>query len=234
MTRAKSTTLTGLLVVAFLSGAGCTDKKQQQIQLLTDRNSGLLTERRELRGQLARATTRNNELLTQLNAQELEVESLKAERKTLSDLAATRTEPLTATESDWKSGTLGDEISLGSDVLFSPGRASLLPAGKRTLNRIATDLRTTYAGTSIRIYGYTDSDPIRKSKRLWRDNLDLSANRAMAVSRYLITKGIKPSTIETIAMGRTHPMADNRTRAGKKKNRRVEIVVLRRSSRRAR
>ncbi|MDP7162115.1 MAG: hypothetical protein QF792_01295, partial [Phycisphaerae bacterium] len=140
MMPAKSTTLIGLFAVAFLSGAGCTDKKQQQIQILTDRNNNLLGERTELRGQLARATTRNNELLTQLNAQELEVESLKAERKSLSDLAATKTEPLAGTESDWKSGTLGDEISLGSDVLFSPGRASLLPAGKRKLDRIAADL----------------------------------------------------------------------------------------------
>ena len=47
---------------------------------------------------------------------------------------------------------------------------------------------------------YTDNDPIRKSRKLWKDNLELSANRAMDVSRELHRRGIEPDRVETIAI----------------------------------
>ena len=78
----------------------------------------------------------------------------------------------------------------------------------------------------MRVYGYTDSDPIKRSARLWKDNLDLSANRAMAVTRELRKLGIPAESIETVAMGATRSVAPNRTKADKAKNRRVEIVVV--------
>jgi outer membrane protein OmpA-like peptidoglycan-associated protein len=47
----------------------------------------------------------------------------------------------------------------------------------------------------------------------------------MAVTRYLVVKGVKADSIETIAMGETHPLASN-SGAAKAKNRRVEIIVI--------
>ena len=48
----------------------------------------------------------------------------------------------------------------------------------------------------------------------------------MAVTRYLISKGIAAKRVETIGMGEHHPVTGNKTKAAKSKNRRVEIVVL--------
>jgi chemotaxis protein MotB len=102
----------------------------------------------------------------------------------------------------------------------------LTPEGKRKLDEIANTLNTTYKGMSIIVYGYTDSDPIRKTKNLWDDNLDLSAARAMAVTRYLWGKGLAKETLDATARGDTRFVASNATKAGKTKNRRVEIIVL--------
>ena len=123
-------------------------------------------------------------------------------------------------------GAHADRVILGSDILFASGQATLTTAGKKAIDEIAKDLTSRYAGQLVRVYGYTDSDPIKRSKKLWKDNLDLSANRAMAVPRYLISRGIKADRIETIAMGATHYVAANSTKAAKAKNRRVEIFVI--------
>jgi len=79
---------------------------------------------------------------------------------------------------------------------------------------------------TVRVMGYSDSDPIVKTKKLWKDNLDLSANRAMEVTRYLWSRGIPAERIETVGMGSTHFVQPNKTKAGKAANRRVEIHVV--------
>ena len=230
----KLSLLAAALVFTSLSAVGCNDKAKAHILALTNEKNDLLAKNRDMRGQLASATSRNTELLTQLDAKDLEIESIKVERdKALVDLvnAQDKADEADKTAAGWKATTVGHEISVGSDVLFSAGRATLSRAGKSVLGRIASDLKSTYAGMSVRVYGYTDADPIKKSKRLWTDNLDLSVNRAMAVSRYLIGKGINASLIETVGMGATHPVSDSTSKSGKAKNRRVEIMVLKRPAR---
>jgi len=230
----KVSLLVAALILTCLSAVGCNDKAKAHILALTNEKNDLLAKNRDLRGQLASATSRNTELLAQLDAKDLEVESIKVERdKALVDLVNAQDKAAQAdkTAAGWKATTVGHEVSVGSDVLFSAGRATLSPAGKRILDRIASDLKATYAGMSVRVYGYTDADPIKKSKRLWTDNLDLSVNRAMAVSRYLIGKGIDASLIETVGMGATHALSDNTSKSGKAKNRRVEIMVVKRPAR---
>lgn len=233
----KLSLLAAALALTSLSAVGCNDKSKAHILALTNEKNDLLAKDKDMRGQLARATSRNTELLTQLDAKDLEIESIKAERnKALVDLVnaqdkADKADKTDKTAAGWKATTVGHEISVGSDVLFSAGRATLSPAGKRVLARIVSDLKTTYAGMSVRVYGYTDADPIKKSKRLWTDNLDLSVNRAMAVSRYLVSKGIDASLIETVGMGATHAVSDNTSKSGKAKNRRVEIMVVKRPAR---
>jgi len=232
MTRSRLTTLTLALVMAAMSAAGCGKQEIQQLQgqvrALQDNNATLQAQRDSAQQQLATAQTRGTELSRNLDAKDLEIESAKTGRdKAVSDLDALKKERADAPDGGgWKAGTIGAEISIGSDVLFSSGRATLTTAGKRALSRIASGIMTNHQGKYIRIYGHTDSDPIKKTKKLWADNLDLSANRAMAVARYLISRGIKGSLIESIGMGSTRPIAGNTSKANKKKNRRVEIMVI--------
>lgn len=116
-------------------------------------------------------------------------------------------------------------VTLAADVLFNAGRATLSKPGVTRLRGIVAQIKSQHPNATVHVYGYTDSDPIKRSAKLWKDNLDLSANRAMAVSRQLWQLGIAPEKIETIAMGATNFVASNKTAADKAKNRRVEIAV---------
>ena len=71
--------------------------------------------------------------------------------------------------------------------------------------------------------GHTDTDPIQKSG--WKDNWQLSSERALSVARYLVSHGVPEKQVRAVARGSTQPVASNSTATGKAKNRRVEIVV---------
>ncbi|MCH9058211.1 MAG: OmpA family protein, partial [Planctomycetes bacterium] len=109
-------------------------------------------------------------------------------------------------------------VAIAGDVLFSSGKVEIRPGARKTLEQIARVLNSTYAANGIRVEGYTDTDPIKKSK--WGTNERLSAERAMAVEDYLVKKGVKNARIYSAAFGTA------KTRPSKEASRRVEIVIL--------
>jgi len=109
--------------------------------------------------------------------------------------------------------------------LFASGKATLKNATISELDDIYRVLRERYSGKQVDVVGHTDTDPIVKTKDLWKDNWDLSAGRSLTVLRYLVDKGVSPQNIRAVACGQSRPVASNATAAGKAKNRRVEIVV---------
>ena len=116
-------------------------------------------------------------------------------------------------------------VTLPNSILFSSGKATLKSSTSADLDHIYSVLRERYSGKQVDIVGHTDTDPIRKTKNLWKDNWDLSAGRALTVVRYLVDKGVSSKSIRGVACGQSRPIASNATSAGKAKNRRVEIVV---------
>jgi chemotaxis protein MotB len=124
---------------------------------------------------------------------------------------------------DEAAGTI--TVTLPNEILFSSGKATLKSATNAELDDIFRVLRERYSGRKVDVVGHTDTDPIVKTKDLWKDNWDLSAGRALTVLRYLVDKGVSPEKIRGVACGQARPVASNSTAAGKAKNRRVEIVV---------
>jgi chemotaxis protein MotB len=122
---------------------------------------------------------------------------------------------------DPSAGTI--TVTLPDAILFASGQASLKSATSAPLDHILSVLRQKYAGKHIDVAGHTDSDPIKKSP--WKDNWELSAERALSVTRYLIDRGIPPDRIRAVGCGEARAIASNASAAGKAKNRRVEIVV---------
>ena len=124
--------------------------------------------------------------------------------------------------------TVGGEITVAvpGDILFSAGKADLKQASKRTLREVAGVLNGQYRGKVVRVEGHTDSDPIVKSKKYWRDNYHLSEARAMSVRDYLTTQGVARSRLTILGHGPDQPVASNKTSTGKAENRRVEIIVV--------
>lgn len=124
---------------------------------------------------------------------------------------------------DQQKGTI--TVTLPNSILFSSGKATLKNSTSSELDHIYSVLQDRYSGKQVDVVGHTDTDPIRKTKNLWKDNWDLSAGRALTVLRYLVDKGVNTQNIRGVACGQSRPIASNSTSSGKAKNRRVEIVV---------
>lgn len=212
--------------VALASNACGSEQEAAQIAALTDQNDRLKAQNNDYREQLAACQNENQAFQNELADKDGIISQKNQTIAELQGQLAEKPEQVTVVAEEWTATPFGDKIAVGSDVLFSSGRAKLTRNGMAKLDKVVRDLKSNYSGLPVRVYGYTDSDPIKKTKKLWADNLDLSANRAMAVTRYLRKNGIDAERIETIAMGQTHPVASNSTRDGKARNRRVEIMAV--------
>ena len=100
-----------------------------------------------------------------------------------------------------------------------------MKGAKERLAALSPVLRSVCPDVRLRFDGHTDSDPIRKSK--WSSNQELSEARASAVAAHFTSAlGWAPSSISIRGFGAERPITTNSTRAGKARNRRVEIVLL--------
>jgi len=113
-------------------------------------------------------------------------------------------------------------VTLPEMILFDSGKAALKTSAKGNLDQIVGVINDKYSGRLIDVIGHTDSDPIKKSS--WKDNWELSAERALSVLRQLNSTGVPDDRLRAIGCGSSRPVAQN-SGSGKAKNRRVEIVV---------
>ncbi|HXZ31387.1 MAG TPA: OmpA family protein [Terriglobales bacterium] len=104
------------------------------------------------------------------------------------------------------------------DVLFDPGQYTLKPAARERLARIS-GIVLAYPELKLQIEGYTDSTGGDEF------NQRLSEKRAATVRDYLVDSGISINNVFAKGMGKANPIADNNTAAGRKLNRRVEMIV---------
>ena len=109
--------------------------------------------------------------------------------------------------------------SYSADTLFDFDKSVLKPEGKKALDDLIEKIRNINLEVVIAV-GHTDS--------IGTDayNTKLGDRRARAVKAYLVTKGIEPNRVYTESKGESQPIADNKTAAGRAKNRRVEIEVV--------
>ncbi len=205
--------LFGLIPIMLLSG--CTDWKKKYNSLNVEHQNlkGLLERERAEKGQLSDQMARDQQTIADLQRQILE------KRKTAAD--ATGFGEGYDVAFDAAAGTI--TVTLPNAILFDSGKANLKNATSKELDHINSVLREKYSGKEIEVIGHTDTDPIKKSK--WADNWELSAERALTVTRYLIQKGINEGKIKAVGCGPARPIASNANASGKQKNRRVEIVV---------
>jgi chemotaxis protein MotB len=111
-------------------------------------------------------------------------------------------------------------------MLFAEGQADLRPQETGLLAVVAGVLDTV-PDNDVRVEGHTDDLPIHTDR--FPSNWELSATRATTVLRYFVARGVAPQRLEAVGYADQHPLAPNTTDAGRARNRRVEIVVLRRT-----
>lgn len=218
-TRAKERKSTMLFMTCALTTfalllPGCTNWKKKY--------EALNVEHQNVKGLLDRTMAEKGMLADEVSSGQQTIEELQrriAERQTAAE--ATGFGPGYDVSFDPAAGTI--TVTLPNTILFDSGKAVLKKSTSAELDHIRSVLQSKYSGRVIDVVGHTDSDPIRKSK--WKDNWELSAQRALTVVRYLIKRGITKDKIREVGCGESRPIASNSTASGKAKNRRVEIVV---------
>jgi OmpA-OmpF porin, OOP family len=114
---------------------------------------------------------------------------------------------------------VASKVTYAADAFFDFDKAVLKPAGKAKLDDLIAKVKGVNLEVIIAV-GHTDS--------VGSDayNQKLSIRRSEAVKAYLVSKGIEKNRVYTEGKGEKQPVADNRTKDGRAKNRRVEIEVV--------
>jgi chemotaxis protein MotB len=108
-------------------------------------------------------------------------------------------------------------------VLFEKSKADILSQTLGALKEIAKILKTT--DNPIRIEGHTDDLPINTVK--YPSNWELSTTRATNVLRFLIQEGLPGNRLSAVGYGEFRPLVPNDSEENRKKNRRVDLVLIR-------
>lgn len=213
--------LCGLALVLAAGGlGGCSGKPKVDADALARERDELRERNAQLEDEIRNRDARLAELASQndtLNAQLAEARTTPAPVATGGGVGDTGFEGIPGVGSG-RNASGEVVVDVAGDVLFDPGSVVLKTSSRRTLDRVADVLNARYSGNRIRVEGHADSDPIRKSK--WKDNEELSAQRALAVERYLAQRGVARTRMYSAAFGSDEP------RGSKSRSRRVEIVIL--------
>ena len=125
--------------------------------------------------------------------------------------------------------TLNDgRIGISGSVLFATNSDQLRPEGRQLLKTLVQPLRV-YLGERhemLMVSGFTDDRPVHEGNRRFADNLELSAQRALTVTRALVEEGMPRAQVFAAAFGPEQPVASNASEAGRARNRRVEMAPV--------
>ncbi len=135
------------------------------------------------------------------------------------------TEELKSASLEIKVTQRGLEMVLSGDIMFELGSIEILPQSIPIIKKLCAVLKYLgQQGFNFRVEGHTDN--INVHSFLYPSNWELSCARAVAVVRYMTEEfGLDPEKISAAGYGRFRPVADNSTVEGRKKNRRIEILV---------
>lgn len=123
---------------------------------------------------------------------------------------------------------INGRIGISGSVLFALNSAELQPEGRAVLESLIEPLSVYLQANEqvLMVSGFTDDRPIWQDNRRFADNWELSAQRALTVTRALIEAGVAPSSVFAAAFGAEQPVATNDDEQGRARNRRVEIVPV--------
>jgi len=185
---------------------------QEREDLLKNIKDDIFTKEAEL----TLKASKIDELENKLSNQNLALQSLKNNiTKALKEFTS---DELTVEDKEGKI-----YVSLSEKLLFKPGSFTLDKDGKNALKKLAEVLQK-QQDVDIIVEGHTDADPFKGQGDLL-DNLDLSTKRATSVVRVLRENNVPKEKIVAAGRGSTKPISENKTKEGKAKNRRTDIIL---------
>lgn len=121
----------------------------------------------------------------------------------------------------------GGKVILQGEVLFSSGSDEVRPEARQLLSEMAQALSALLSAEPdqmILVGGHTDNVPIQNAR--FASNWDLSAARAVAVARVLIASGLPANRVAATGFAEHHPRAGNEDEASRRRNRRIEVLLV--------
>ena len=165
------------------------------------------------------------ELATHLEAEVHKRQIEEQRRMTLEKALAI---PLAAGRITLNNGRIG----ISGRVLFALNSDQLQPEGRQLLSSLVTPLRAYLASREelLMVSGFTDDRSVRDGNNRFADNWELSAQRALTVTRALIEDGMPPSMVFAAAFGAEQPVTPNTSETARAQNRRVEMAPVPKST----
>lgn len=152
-----------------------------------------------------------------------------AEHQRRMALETALSDPLTRGRVTLNNGRIG----ISGSVLFARNSDQLQPDGRTLLRSLVAPLRDYLDGGEelLMVSGFTDDLMIHANNYQFADNWELSAQRALTVTRALVEAGMPDDLVFAAAFGENHPVAPNQDEASRTKNRRVEIAPVPKAAR---
>lgn len=150
-----------------------------------------------------------------------EINRREAEQARRLELESALSAPLASGRITVRDGRIG----ISGSVLFALNSAELQDDGKALLQSLVQPLQLYLVEQDelLMISGFTDDLPIQDGNLQFRDNWELSAQRALTVTRALVAAGMPAGRVFAAAFGADHPAVPNRDTASRAQNRRVEM-----------
>lgn len=155
---------------------------------------------------------------------EAEIQKRQAEEQRRMALEQALADPLSNGRITLRDGKIG----ISGSVLFSTNSAELQTEGRELLQTLVAPLQVYLDDRDemLMVSGFTDNRPIQKGNLHFRDNWELSSQRALTVTRSLIEEGMPASLVFAAAFGAQQPVVENTDNASRAKNRRVEMAPV--------
>lgn len=135
---------------------------------------------------------------------------------------------LAAPLADGRITLVDGRIGIRGNVLFALNSDQLQPEGRQVLRALAAPLARYLQAREqvLMVSGFTDDRPVHEGNRRFADNWELSAQRALTVTRTLIEEGVPADSVFAAAFGEHQPVGSNADEEGRARNRRVEIAPV--------
>ena len=207
------------------------DKLAADLDYASGQGSMVRKERDELRGKAAELEKENLRLARAKEEQARKVE--KEVEKEVEKVSSTYEDLLAKMKTEIERGqvTISElkgklSVNMVDSILFDSGKAEVKKGGEEILDKVVAILKDV-EDKAIRIEGHTDNVLISPSlQKRYPTNWELSAARAINVTRFLQKQGIPADRLSAIAYGEWKPVGDNAAPEGRAKNRRIEITLV--------
>lgn len=208
-------------------------KKADEATELTGKVASLEKENKDLKDQVQTLNEQNEDLTQKVANLEENLSRVSKKTKEVEKASSAYQELLAAMKGEIAQGQITIKelkgkltMNVVDKILFASGETKVKQEGLDVLSRVVEILKTV-KDKNIRVEGHTDNIQITsRLARVYPTNWELSAARAINVSRYLEQEGIDPKILSATAFGEYQPVADNATPEGRAKNRRIAIILL--------